>query len=362
MLYVHHVAVVLLAAQVLSVTVAMLRFPECRRAVGRWAWWLAGVLVAALPDLTLLAAQAASAGKLAPAGGIVGPWALLLGALIAYPTGLLLPVVAATLLVADPRRGGRKHSGAQPTHWMGGACLLFSVLLMTLASYRTNFLMVYLIMMLAPLGASLVGALLGRLVQQKRRIATAVVIEAVVAGIAVDAIVWRNFWKTNTDLAAHYVQAEASNKDLIILGPGALGASFNYYFTGVQSQLDLPFAGPVRMFPFDDHFARIADLGALHEAYDSIAAAVARGSDVWLLMPANWVLAAPQPERLDADRFEALGQSDGARVNLLRQRLIALLGQPFRVPFHSLDTGMELLTVERFRSGQRNAASQRSSK
>lgn len=352
-LYTHHVGILLLAAQATTVALATLFWADLRALSRRWAWWLGGVIALALPDLLLLSHQAVNAGHLAPSDGWRGPWRTLLGAVIAYPTILLLPLLAAPALALNARSRGAGILVRAQSEWLLATCFLATVFIMTVAGYRTSFLMVYLIMMLAPFAGTLLGLLLSDIVERRRRIAAAVMIELLVVSLAIDAVVWRDFQKVNTDLAASYVEAEAAPHDLVILGPGALGASFNYYFRGPQSQLDLPFAGPVTRYPFDDHFRRIADLNSLHEVYDSAEAAVSRGASIWLIMPANWLLSAQQPETLAVERVRGLGQADGARINLIRQYLAARIGEPRLAAVPHDGAGMELLVVQRFSPSQR---------
>jgi hypothetical protein len=200
------------------------------------------------------------------------------------------------------------------------------ILLMTLASYRAGFLAVQTIVMTASLSLVLPSIVVARLWRSGRALWSAVAFEAMILVLAIDGVGWWGYIKGNTQEVARFVAAEAKPSDLLIIAPGSLGTSFNYGIESRLSQIDFPFVGAVRRYPFDQHFARMADPAALQATMDSIAVAAAAGRRIWLVMQTDWVLSHPQPRALDEHKFAGLGAADASRANLLRQQLHERLG------------------------------------
>jgi hypothetical protein len=347
-LYLHHVGVLLLVAQAGSVMLLALMFPTARSSVRRWLFWLGAVLVLAVPDIHLLVRQAQLASHLAAGGGwLLCPWRLLGFSALGHPAVLLLPVATSVPLLVLPRSS--LNDPVRARTWFVAASYILLSLLMTIANYRAGFLAVPIIVMTAPLSLVMPSIVVARLWRAGRRVWWAVAVEVVIVALAIDGVAWWGYVKGNAKEVARFVAAEAAPSDLLIIAPGSLGASINYGIDSRLSQIDFPYAGAVLRFPFDHHFERMANPGALRAVLDSMAAASSEGRRIWLVMQTDWIRRGVQPEVLDSQRFSALGAADASRANFLRQQLHTRFGAPVKALLpHDSWPSTELLQAELF--------------
>jgi hypothetical protein len=227
-----------------------------------------------------------------------------------------------------------------------GALVLVSLLLIS-AAYRQNILVDHVLLSLAPLGMALVAAVLGRLQARGRRVLTVVLLQVAVAGATLSALATVGAVKTNIDLVAHTVAANAKADDLVMLAAGAPGASFNWYLGRQLSQIDYPVIGPVARYRFDHGFERLADTTALKRATDSIAAAAASSRRLWFVYPANWDVMSPAP-RVLADSMRGI-EARRSRAALLHHIVTRCFGAPVeQFPGPDSPWSMEIMSFQLF--------------
>jgi len=332
--YLHHVSVLILAGQ--AIIVGWLQWRGMPLERFRWRKLLQHATLLALlaiPSGYLLLAQATTAAYPSPKPfSILRPF-LALGVLsLSFPLELLLPLLvllAAGLGLLSRTRRVPVFDGARPL--LTAATPVF-LLLATLATYRSQFLVPHLLLSMAPFGMLLAGAYIAGTAAAGRRLQAAVWGEAVVTMVVIGFLFATGFAKTNTDLVARSVAAAAHPDDLVVLVPGAAGASFNRYFTGSNSRIDFPAVGQTPLYKFDADFARISDPRALQMARDSVRAAFDGGRRVWLVTIDRWVNSrVPTPELLSRDSFGGLGQADRSRANRLERYARWLYGPPAQI-------------------------------
>jgi hypothetical protein len=203
--------------------------------------------------------------------------------------------------------------------------------ILALASYRSNLLVPYVVLSVAPLGSVAAGIVITAAMARAQRWRSVIFAEFAIACVLLSTVGFVGNGKTDTDLMARYIAAEARRDDLIILVPGALGPSFNRVFNGAQSRIDFPIIGKVTRYEFDHDFERVASPAALRAALDSIATACRAGRRVWLVMPVRWILAEAPPIVLTTDMLGGLGQANVARANLLERLAVQAFGAPTKV-------------------------------
>jgi hypothetical protein len=159
--------------------------------------------------------------------------------------------------------------------------------LLTVASYWSNLLLERVVLAVAPLGLVSAAITISTAVNLRWRWRSVIFCELAIAGVALSTLGFLGKGKTDTDLMAAYVGAEAVSTDLLILEPGVIGPSFNHYFRGRQQQIDFPESGAVSRFRFDRYAARVESAAALHTVRDSILSACRAGRRVWLIAPAE---------------------------------------------------------------------------
>jgi hypothetical protein len=217
------------------------------------------------------------------------------------------------------------------------------------AGFRQNVLVEHVVLPVAPLGQ--VAAALALLMAWKssRALFTGAIL-FVIACVTLSILFTSGAVKTNIDLVARFISAEARGSDLIVLVPGAPGASFNWYFKAGNSQIDYPVVGPLATYEFDHGFARIADTTALRRATDSVLSAHRSQRRVWFVSPANWDLRG-------GDSIVVLTDSIGVRAAsrqraaFLHQRLLGAFGAPaLEVRTEPAPWSMEVMLLERFGS------------
>jgi hypothetical protein len=329
--YLHHVSVLLLAGQALVVLWLQWRASPLDR--GRWRLLLGHAVllgILALPAAYLLVSQSATAAYPSPKPFmLVRPFVALGVLALTLPLEVLLPlIVAAAALFGLRSRSPSLHVFAGPRVLLTLAAPMFFVLA-TLATYRSLFLVPHLLLSVAPLGMLLAGAYVAGVAEAGHRWRAMVWAEILVVMVGIGLVFSTGFAKTNTDLVARSVAAASQPGDLVLLVPGAAGASFNRYFRRAASRIDFPYPGRLGVYRFDGDFARIADPAALQMARDSVHAAFESGRRVWLVTFHRWLNSrVPTPEVLVRDSFGGIGQADRSRANRLDRYLRWLYGPP----------------------------------
>lgn len=351
MLYLHHLAVLVLVMEVALGLALNAKRSGARTAIAQWAPWIALVALLALPDLALLFYQEAHTGYLPSVhqSGFL-PARQLLRLMVSFPGELLLPgIVVAWLTPWSIRwwRSGRlEDTGACVLAGLHAAVLLLGLLLIA-AAYRQNILVDHVVLALAPLGLALVGVSLAWLLHRTRRVAGVVIVEAAVVCVTLSALATVGAVKTNIDLVARTIAAEARADDLVLLAAGAPGASLNWYLDRRLSQIDYPIMGAVEMYPFDSGFARLADTVPVRQTAESLSAAASESRRVWFIYPSGWDVASQAPLVL-ADTLRGFA-AVRARAALLHGLLTARFGEP-SVSYPAAETpwSMEVMDLERY--------------
>ena len=335
LIYLHHAGTMIVAAQLIT---AFLLVRPAGHQGGQWWRWapaVGAVALGAVPALVMLAHQSVSAAYLSRYPIAMWLPALpLRGLIILFRLASGLDVLgAAVCLLSRPRSAGPGIAEDTPQDQVrfAGAMFLVTIGLLAAASYRSNLLVPYVVLAVAPLGMAAAGIMIANAAMRRQRWRSVILAEAAVACVGLSTLAFVGNGKTDTDLMARYVAAEGRPDDLIILAPGALGPSFNRYFAGRQEQIDYPVMGPVARYEFDHDFGRVASLASLRSAFAAIASACRAGRRVWLITPARWIIAPDPPITLAAGALGGLGQADVARANLLERRTARAFGMPPRV-------------------------------
>jgi hypothetical protein len=322
--YLHHVGTLVVAVQL--VTAILLVRPNASRAsYGRRLDPVIGIVVlGAVPAFVMLAHQAAVAGyPPRQAGAVWGPLRDFADLMFSFAgeIGLGLFGAVACLLWAGRQQAPVDGELTEP-HARKLAALQFVLIcgLLTVASYRSNLLLERVVLSVVPLGLVSAAIAITTAVKHRWRWRSVILSELAIAGVVLSTLGFLGKGKTDTDLVAAYVGAEALSTDLLILEPGVIGPSFNHYFSGRQQQIDFPEVGGVSRFRFDRYAARVESAAALHMVRDSILSACRAGRRVWLVAPVE------QPE------------------NDVAQLLIEVFGAPQHVSQPSpIGVGTELL-------------------
>lgn len=335
LIYLHHAGAVVVLGQV--VTAFLLARPAVPWQVQARSWgpFVGAVAVGAIPDAVMLAHQSAVAGyPVQHPIAVLRPLREVWGLAISFPGEVGLGVLGSAVCVFTRTRAagpGLARQIAPDLVQFVASLFLVVAGLLALASYRSNLLVPYVVLSVAPLGLVAAGIVIAAALARAQRWRSVMFAEFAVTCVLLSTFAFVGNGKTDTDLMARYIAAEARRDDLILLVPGALGPSFNRAFDGTQSQIDFPIVGKVTRYEFDHDFKRVASLQALDAALDSIATACRTGRSVWLVTPVKWMLAQAPPVALLPDVFGGLGQADVARANLLERRATRAFGAPTRV-------------------------------
>jgi 4-amino-4-deoxy-L-arabinose transferase-like glycosyltransferase len=359
LLYLHHLGVFVLLAQLISGIYFAVKNGASRVEVRPWLVVLTVMAIAAAPDLLLLAHQsiAVSYPVFRPMS-LLQPVTQMWGVVLAFPGELALGIVGAgALLLMRPSllEPGQPVKRAElPARFLSLAFLLVLCSLL-LASYRSQFLIPHIVMAVAPLGMVAAGVAVAQSAAERRNWLCTILAEGFLVLMGLSGFSFAGNGKTNTDLIAAYVTAEQARDDLLILVPAAFGASFNYYYRGAVSQIDFPMVGRVGLYKFDNDFQRVASMKALQVTLDSMRSACLAGRRLWLVTPSSWIVGGEPPLTLTPDSAGGLGQPDFARANLLERRARQGFGPALRIVNpDSMTGGSEHLQARLFagRTGQ----------
>jgi hypothetical protein len=315
----------------------------------------AAVVLGYLPWLEALLYQARVAGH--SPGPPMAPWWPIghLGRVaFGYPWqagGLLLLIVASRAFAAAGRApaarfadAGRARIAAERAALLVGAPLV-SVALAAALSSRGNLLIDYCTLMLAPQLLVATAWVALRLSLRRRALAAALV------GLVllVDATSLRGlagFPKTNARDFARGFDAEVGAGDLVVVHPGYLASSLNYYSRAAAEQIDFPEFGRSGLFRFDSLHARAAS-PALNARLDRRLRDAAGGARrVWIVSECRTLTA---PRRAVAPPGDAAPNPFAASLARVRRILLERHGPP-ATPAWARFSGpaLESLCAERY--------------
>jgi 4-amino-4-deoxy-L-arabinose transferase-like glycosyltransferase len=343
LIYLHHAGAVFVIGQVAAALLLTVTRPGWSVQVRAWWPYILAVAVGSLPDLVLLAHQSVASAYPAPHPvEVLRPARDLWALLISFPGELGLGALGALICVVPALRAsgpGLAEAAARECGRYVALLFVTTLALFTLASFRSNLLVAYLVLAVAPLGLAASGIAIASAFASRQRWRAAFLAETAIVCVALSTVAFVGNVKTDNDLVARYMMAEAQQDDLVILVPGALGPSFNRVFAGAQSQIDYPLVGRVARYEFDGNFARVASREALQVVLDSVRATCRQGRRLWFVTPLNWSIAGMPPIELSRAQFGGLGQADVARANLLERYANRAFGQPVRVVHPDLGAG-----------------------
>lgn len=332
LLYLHHISILFVAAQ--GMTVLALAWRRDNWAVLRtWTPWAVVVMVVAIPDLLLVQHQERRTGYLPinPAS-FMAPvrQAVWLG--LSFPGEVLLPIalcLGAVLWLWLPSRRG---SAAPADEVIQVACGIFLVTwaMMAIASYRHSVLVDHVVLTFAPLGLACVAIVEACLLQSSRRGWAMAVVQAAVVCTVLSALGSIGAIKSNTEMLAKLINAERLPSDFLLLAPRAPGATFNRYLARPMSQVDFPDVGAVRLYSFDSSMARLSDPEAWVVTTDSIRSVREAGRRLWFVYPASWSLRLSPGATGTPDSSSGLSIAKAVTARL-HEELMTQFGSPSRV-------------------------------
>jgi hypothetical protein len=349
LLYIHHLGVIVAAAETAALLVVGLRTEALAHIVRSWMGWWCAVVLLSLPDALMAWHQSQVAGyAMGNPVNIFGPARQFLVLCWTYPAEILVSVMAAVAILWQ-WKGSSTMEPADPLAGVLGTTLAVLLLLLFLAAYRSALLVAHVVLAVAPLGAAAAGVVLAGSFSRGRRIAAAIWLELLVVSSAVGFVQGVGFAKTNIDLTGAYISAEAVRGDVVLVASGAIATSLNRQMRASVTHLDYPLPGAAGTFPFDHEFERMADLGSLRATLDTLASACRAGRRVWFVSGAAWTLTAPVPLVLERDEFGTYIRPSWARASYLYQSLIALYGHASdESPSTFEEHGMEMVRWRRF--------------
>lgn len=339
MLLVHNWSWLVLAAECLVVALWIARAPSERSPILRpWIASLAAIGVLFSPWLPAFLTQLRHAGHAARQGWTVGaPF---------YPylefarVALGVPAVLSALLVAglfaaaawgDRGDGGDRRCGNLALLLCTGVPLV-AVTAAGALSGRTWLTPEY--CLLIPVPVALIAVARGFDVLAERRSAAGL-LGATLAVALIYLLTWNalaDVGKSNARTFAAELERRTDPDDLLLVHPGFVAPSLNYYFRGHNSQIDYPFLSRQDAIPYDHMGERVADITTMMAALDSLRAARERSRRVWFITRCDWF---EFPRVLPA-RWVELGliTSDVpplvGRFYEFRDELVRLYGDPAR--------------------------------
>lgn len=349
LLYLHHLAVLVLVAELIAIVWLAWRNGMLSTMARAWAPGVSTVVLLAVPDLLMLNHQREVTGYLSGSSiSALLPFRQLAWLALTFPGELLVSILAsiAAVVVVGRNRGPSGVRGGRLVLPVLSGMFLALCLMFIVAGYRHSVLVEHLVLPFAPLGLVAAGIVIADRFGEGQRRAAFLWSQLSVACVLLSALFTVGWSKTDLDLVAQYVDAEAAPGDLVIVIPGWLGSAFNRYFHGPQSQINFPVAGPVSVYEFDHQVPRIRDVAALRVALDSIEGVSVTGRRVWLISPTKWIadsgVSPPDPRSGEAAAFRE-------RASILRGQLMRRLGAPSaRLTVRRASWSMEVLTLELF--------------
>jgi mannosyltransferase len=98
-----------------------------------------------------------------------------------------------------------------------------------------------------------------------------------------------NVGKSNAREFAAVLAPRVQSSDLLLVEPGFIAPSFNYYFRGTNQQIDFPFLQRQGAIPYDHMAERVADIATLRSALEALDAARAAQRRVWFVTRCDWL-------------------------------------------------------------------------
>jgi hypothetical protein len=349
LLYLHHLAIFVVVAQVIAIAFLARSPLEWAARLKAWAPWILAVALLALPDMALLKHQRDVTGYVPIAGTkALAPLSEFAWLALTFPGELLLGTVAA---IAGTAWSWRRTTAADcapvavalPT--IAGTFLL-ECLFLLVAGYRQSVVVAHLVLPFAPLALAAAGIIVAGAIQAKRRMSSFLWSQFAVVCVTLSALFTIGWSKGNLDLIARYIDAEALPGDLIILVPGPFGGLVSRNLDAPVSRIDFPEMGSPVVYPFDRHWSRILDANRLVMSRDSIERVARAGKQVWFVVPSKWL-----SDTLVLADTTALSESEALRerAELLRRELQRHFGSPMpAISTPERSWNLESLTVERF--------------
>jgi hypothetical protein len=167
--------------------------------------------------------------------------------------------------------------------------------------------------------------------------------------------------KSNARELAAAVAAAARPDDLIVIAPGLLASSFNYYYDSDNAQIDYPYSGRRRAVPWEDLWDQVTDPNALKRARAQLAQVHAEGRRVWMITLQDYETDNVGDDEALPHWADSTPAVVCARTNQLRRYLQGLYGAPAEpvAPGRPAE-GAEVLRAMLFAPGQATSAGENS--
>ncbi|MGN6391439.1 MAG: glycosyltransferase family 39 protein [Gemmatimonadales bacterium] len=337
LLLIHNWSWLVFAGECFVIVLWIARAPSARSFVlVPWLASLAGVGVLFAPWLPAFLTQLRHAGHAARQGWTaMAPF---------YPylefarVGLGLPAALSGVLIAGligvAAWGGRTAGRDRPTGTLALLlCAGVPFVAVTAAGALSGFTWLtpeY--CLLIPVPVALIAVARGLDVLAERRSAAGL-LGATVAITVIYLLTWSalaGVGKSNVRTFAAELDRRVGRGDLLLVHPGFVAPSLNYYFVGDNSQIDYPFLSRQRAIPYDHMPERVANLATVRATLDSLRAARQQSRRVWFITRCDWF----EFPRILPARWVELGliTSDVpplvSRFYEFRDELIRLYGEP----------------------------------
>lgn len=361
----HYSAVVYIAAQVILLAVFGLRGANRRVDWIHEALALEFLVVLISPLLLLMLRQMETAGYASQRPlSWTRPLERLSWLAIGYPLELGVPLVAATATAIAaalhrrrPDSAGERTGATRALAMLSWTGIGFAILAVA-ASYRSRTTVTHVMMTAAPFGAVLISASVAALFRSGNRVLGIAAAQLVLLSAGLSWLSRAGYEKTNVDRVATVITGHVHSSDLIIVIPGAVGASFNLAFDGKAKRIDYPYPQARAVFEFDHYFDRMADTVAWHRTIELATTVLDSDAAVWLV--ANAGVEETDVRRvleMPRDSFGGVGQPELVRARQLMQTLRSLAGAPDTVGDYFLSPlGHETLNVLRYSRRSQAAA------
>jgi Dolichyl-phosphate-mannose-protein mannosyltransferase len=295
LLLIHNWSWLVFAAECLVIACWIARSPSERSSIiGRWLASVAGVCLMFAPWAPAFLTQLRHAGHAARQG-----WS---AAAPLYPylefarVGLGLPAVLSggliavlgTVAVWQSRRTGHPTRSASLAPLL---CVGVPFLAVTAAGALSSVTWLtpeY--CLLIPVPVALIAVARGLDVLAERRSAA-----GLLGGTLAIALIYLLTWNALADVGKSNARAFAAElerglrpADLVLVHPGFVAPSLNYYFARGNSQIDYPFLSRREAIPYDHMTERVADTATVLAVLDSLRAAREASRRVWFVTRCDW--------------------------------------------------------------------------